>query len=120
MMSCKIAGNKDKTDCFLSIRKAACGHGVKIVQSFLFMENRWSTPADVTECSGQSEWMAVAAEESGVAVTIRSTEAAKIALFRRRFAGRVDMWARRFESKGTGKSGYHPVCSNEWVRGVCD
>ncbi len=45
---------------------------------------------------------------------------AKIALFRALFRGREDVYARRFESHRSGKSGYSPVCGNEWVRGVCD
>ena len=44
----------------------------------------------------------------------------KVALFRRLFRGREDMFARRFESKRTGKCGYQPVCGNEWLRGVCE
>lgn len=53
-------------------------------------------------------------------VTLRSSEEEKIALFRSRFHGREDVWARRFESAKSGKSGYQPVCANEWVRGLCD
>jgi len=44
----------------------------------------------------------------------------KIALFRSRFRGREDLYARRFENRRTGKSGYAPACANEWVRGVCE
>ena len=44
----------------------------------------------------------------------------KIALFRSLFKGREDIYAKRFESTKTGKSGYLPVCSNEWVRGICE
>jgi len=43
----------------------------------------------------------------------------KVALFRSLFKGREDVYAKRFESK-TGKSGYQPVCRNEWVRGICE
>ncbi|MEX0600973.1 MAG: hypothetical protein WD205_10040, partial [Rhodothermales bacterium] len=43
----------------------------------------------------------------------------KINLFMHLFAGREDIYARRFESRKTGKSGYAPVCRNEWVEGVC-
>lgn len=46
-------------------------------------------------------------------------EADKIALFRSLFKGRTDVYPRRFESKKTGKSGYQPACSNEWIPGVC-
>src|SRR5262249_44076294 len=28
-------------------------------------------------------------------------------------------YARRFESRKTGKSGYAPACANEWIPGVC-
>ena len=45
---------------------------------------------------------------------------AKIALFRSLFRGRDDVYPRRFESRKTGKSGYAPACSNEWVRGICE
>jgi superfamily II DNA or RNA helicase len=43
----------------------------------------------------------------------------KIALFRSLFRGREDIFAKRFESKKTGKAGYQPACRNEWVRGIC-
>lgn len=43
-----------------------------------------------------------------------------MALFRSLFRGRDDVYARRFESRRTGKSGYAPACANEWVRGVCE
>lgn len=52
-------------------------------------------------------------------VTMQSPPADKITLFRRLFRGREDVFARRFESKKTGKSGYQPACANEWRRGVC-
>ena len=44
----------------------------------------------------------------------------KIALFRSLFRGREDVFPKRFESQKTGKSGYQPVCKNEWVRSVCN
>lgn len=43
----------------------------------------------------------------------------KVALFRRLFRGREDVYPRRWESKA-GKKGYSPVCSNLWVPGICD
>lgn len=49
-----------------------------------------------------------------------SSAEAKIALFRSLFRGREDVYARRFESVKSGKSGYAPACGNEWVRGVCE
>lgn len=44
----------------------------------------------------------------------------KLALFRRLFRGREDVWALRWESKNSGKSGYTPACANEWQPGACD
>ncbi len=43
----------------------------------------------------------------------------KIALFMSLFNGRSDVYARKWCSK-KGKSGYSPVCRNEWRPGVCD
>lgn len=44
----------------------------------------------------------------------------KVALFRSLFQGRDDVFARRWFSGATGKSGYQPVCSREWNREFCD
>src|SRR5580658_8718522 len=44
---------------------------------------------------------------------------AKIALFRRLFAGRPDIFALRWEDRTAGRAGYAPACSREWVAGVC-
>ncbi|MGD8592938.1 MAG: DEAD/DEAH box helicase family protein, partial [Gammaproteobacteria bacterium] len=43
----------------------------------------------------------------------------KVALFRRLFRGREDVYPVRWENKA-GKSGYSPACANEWKRGICD
>lgn len=43
----------------------------------------------------------------------------KVALFRRLFRGRDDVWALRWESKTSGKSGYSPACANEWQARIC-
>lgn len=50
----------------------------------------------------------------------RSSSEAKVALFRSLFRGRTDVYPRRFESRKTGRAGYAPACSNEWVRGICE
>lgn len=44
----------------------------------------------------------------------------KVALFRRLFRGRTDVYPVRWESKAGGKSGYSPACANEWRAGVCE
>ena len=43
----------------------------------------------------------------------------KIAIFRRLFAGRPDVFALRWQNAKDGRSGYAPACSSEWVAGVC-
>ncbi len=43
-----------------------------------------------------------------------------VALFRKLFRGRMDVYPLRWESKTTGKSGYAPACANEWRAGVCE
>ena len=62
-------------------------------------------------------WIASGATEPPV--TMRSPAAEKIALFRRLFRGREDVFPRRWENTRTGKSGYSPACRNEWVPGIC-
>ena len=58
--------------------------------------------------------------EERISVTQKSSSCTKISLFRSLFRGREDLYPRRFESRKTGKSGYSPVCGNEWIRGICE
>lgn len=53
------------------------------------------------------------------AVHMRSTPEEKVQLFRSLFRGREDVYARRWYSVQKEKSGYSPVCANEWRYGVC-
>lgn len=48
----------------------------------------------------------------------RLTTGEKVALFRRLFRGRADVYPVRWESKTTSKTGYSPACANEWLAGV--
>ncbi len=50
----------------------------------------------------------------------RLTPSEKVALFRRLFRGRTDVYPVRWESKTTGKTGYSPACANEWLAGICE
>jgi superfamily II DNA or RNA helicase len=50
----------------------------------------------------------------------RLSTAEKVALFRRLFRGRTDVYPIRWEGKTSGKSGYAPACANEWRAGVCE
>jgi len=56
---------------------------------------------------------------SNATVTSHSSQQEKIRLFRDLFRGREDVYARRFESLKTGRTGYQPDCSNEWMAGLC-
>ena len=44
----------------------------------------------------------------------------KISLFLELFTVRTDIFAKLWENKRSGKKGWSPVCSNEWVRGICE
>lgn len=52
-------------------------------------------------------------------VTDASPPVEKIALFRSLFRGREDVFPRRWTNPKSGKSGYSPVCANEWKPGLC-
>lgn len=55
----------------------------------------------------------------GIEINNQSAQEGKIRLFRSLFKGREDVFPRRFENSKTGKSGYAPVCGNEWQAGIC-
>ena len=59
-------------------------------------------------------------EKAGDLVDRNSTIENKIALFRRLFCGRSDVFPIRWENRKTGRSGYAPACANEWQRGICE
>lgn len=44
----------------------------------------------------------------------------KVKIFMNIFKGRTDLYAKRYTSKKTGKSGYSPVCKNEFSTFKCD
>lgn len=64
-------------------------------------------------CSSDQPFLADAA------VTNNSSAIEKVELFRRLFAGRPDVFPVRWNNRKTGRSGYSPACSNEWVKGIC-
>jgi hypothetical protein len=43
-----------------------------------------------------------------------------VALLRRLFRGRADVYPVRLERKTSGKPGYAPACANEWRAGICE
>jgi len=52
-------------------------------------------------------------------ISEKSPTSLKVELFRSLFKGREDLYAQRWESAKTGKSGYQPACKNDWIRGLC-
>jgi len=59
-----------------------------------------------------------AAEVSPPGMSKNADEGKKIRLFMSLFKGRDDVYARRWENKKKGTSGYSPSCLNEW-KPVC-
>ncbi len=53
-------------------------------------------------------------------ITQYSSTTEKIQLFKKLFRGREDVYPKRWENTKTGKSGYSPVCANEWKTGLCE
>ena len=74
------------------------------------------------------EWRSISSPSSAAPVTASEAEppraslstADKVALFRRLFRGRTDVYTVQWESKTSSKSGYAPACANEWRAGVCE
>jgi len=56
----------------------------------------------------------------GATVTQQSSSKDKVNLFRDLFKGRGDVYPKRWVNNKTGKSGYSPVCSNEWKPNICE
>ena len=63
------------------------------------------------------EPLAPAETESSKSTTLSSKE--KVRIFRALFRGREDVFARRWESRKTAKTGYSPACANEWDPLLC-
>ena len=57
---------------------------------------------------------------SSAPVTQYSPSADKIKFFKSLFRGREDVYPKRWENTKTAKSGYSPVCGNEWKAGLCE
>lgn len=68
----------------------------------------------------------VAATDTAIASSIQTVSSQrlslqeKVALFQSVFQGREDVFAKRWYSPTTKKSGYQPVCEREWNREFCD
>ena len=53
-------------------------------------------------------------------ITNSASPEEKVRLFSSLFSGRGDVYALRYTSSKTGKTGYSPVCLNRWQAGICD
>ena len=78
----------------------------------LLKENGIDLPNVVADSALQDE------SPADATITKRSPLPEKAALFFSLFQGRLDVYARRWETKN-GRSGYSPACINEWKPGVC-
>ena len=58
--------------------------------------------------------------EEAAPVRADSTSQEKIDCFLSLLRGREGLYAKRYYNLKSGKSGYVPVCQNEWVPGICD
>ena len=61
----------------------------------------------------------ISSENSGMVHGSSSTQE-KIEFFLSLFKGREGLYARRYTSVKTGKSGYTPVCKHEWDHELCN
>lgn len=73
-----------------------------------------------TQLQEERDRVSLATAFPDASVTNSSPADAKIGLIRKLFRGREDVFAKRWESPKTGKSGYQPACRNEWASGLCD
>lgn len=58
--------------------------------------------------------------EAAKAASVSLSVEERVELFRSLFKGREDVFARRWYSVTSGKSGYQPVCTNEWNSQLCN
>ncbi len=86
----------------------------------LGMTEMYSLPVEEV-CSADTENIIVPAcpEKKHSTVHKYSPPDEKIRLFRSLFRGREDVFAKRWYSVKSEKSGYSPVCANEWQDDVC-
>ena len=84
------------------------------IQELLFQE-----PSEIDPDNRFKEGLIENNSIRGKAINHYSAKEDKIAFFMSLFKGRSDVYAKRWQNK-KGKSGYSPVCLNEWTSGVCN
>lgn len=65
------------------------------------------------------ELKSVPINEDTISIPEEVSSERKIKLFQELFRGRTDVYAKHWTSRKTGKSGYSPVCKNEWSPKIC-
>jgi len=65
------------------------------------------------------ELKSIPISERPATISVEISPEEKVRLFRELFRGRTDVYAKHWVSRKTGKSGYSPVCKNEWVPKIC-
>ena len=65
------------------------------------------------------ELKSIPISERSVTISEEISSEEKVKLFKELFRGRTDVYAKYWISRKTGKSGYSPVCKNEWVPKIC-
>lgn len=78
-----------------------------------------SHPIDGIHTSEKTENIITVSAETSESISNLSSPQDKIDLFMSLFRGRDDVYAKGWQSKD-GRSGYSPVCMNEWARGICE
>jgi superfamily II DNA or RNA helicase len=78
-------------------------------------------PKFISEVQSEKEMISAQSEQFHSIEQVINTSSPhdKISLFMSLFRGREDVYAKKWQSK-EGKSGYSPVCMNEWSKGVCN
>ena len=85
----------------------------------LLLEENRDLKREIAILTGQSK-ITENNDEKIVSVNKFSSPQEKIKLYRSLFRGREDVFARRWYSIKSEKSGYQPVCGNEWDMALCD
>lgn len=85
----------------------------------LLLEENRDLKREIAILTGQSK-ITENNDEKIVSVNKFSSPQEKIKLYRSLFRGREDVFARRWYSIKSEKSGYQPVCDNEWDMALCD
>lgn len=102
------------------------GRGYHFLKQIASLEggDPWILCADASGetfvCSEALWRSSIPGEEQVAPVHAQSPAREKIAFFLSLFRGREGLYAKRYYSAGSGKSGYTPACRNEWSAGLCD